>query len=436
MTSAPPAPYIPPGHPAAAVTLPRAEGSATDPTPPASAPVPPPAAPAPLLRSGDNAQRLAFGLYLVAAAASWIGQIWVGVDQVPWPYFIPIWAQIIIVALPAAVLDLGGVATMAIADWRRSEGETAWYWRTLSAIWVTLAVGVNVLGHRHQLLLSVLFGIFGVLAFAMALGHTEARRRDALKAKGLLPRPKPRYDDDVRKKEPDVVRLAEHLVVEEGYDQWPALDLARERVKTVAHRDALAAYLKSELTRMHAGDGALAGIVVGATRFDLLADQVMAQFDLGGWAAYIGTQMRPPADSDSPEHTGDDDADLSALLASAPGDLLRRIPSQAEDYDQWRWLWAKMKTDPAVKVEDFAREHNLSPRQAYWIRKVGGLRLLDSHLPPVARLLHVAKSATDPDWAALAGQPRPTLGAVTAPPPAPAGRPSGQADARQAVRAA
>jgi hypothetical protein len=301
------------------------------------------------------------------------------------------------------VLDLGGVATMAIADWRLSKGEKAVFWRVLSFVWVGLAIGINVLGHLQQLLLSAVFGVFGLLAFLMALGHTAARRRDALQAMGLLPRPKPRYDDDVRKKEPDVVRLAEHLVLEENYGKWQALATARERVMAIKHRDALASYLEKELKRMHAGDGALAGIVVGATRFDLLADQVMAQFDLSGWAAYIGAQMRPPADDID---SAADSADVDVEGLNVPVELLRRVPSYPEAYEAWRWLWAASANSKET-VAAFARRHNVSERQMHWIRKVGKLRLLDSPQPPVARLLAQAHNSPEVDLRDLANQPPP-----------------------------
>lgn len=426
MTFAPTTPDIPPG-PAAARTMAwdadPGPGPSRDaqlppvaaPSPAVPAPTPPAPAqrpagrPSPLLRNGDNAQRLATWLYVIAATASWIGQIWAGVDNIPWAYFIPVWLQILIVALPAAVLDLGGVATMAIADWRLSKGEKAIFWRILSFVWVGLAIGINVLGHLQQVLLSAVFGVFGLLAFLMALGHTEARRRDALQALGLLPPPKPRYDDEIRKNEPVAVRMAERLVVEDGYGKWQALDAAREQVMATQHRDALAAYLRNEMTRMHAGDGALAGIVVGATRFDLLADQVMAQFDLSGWAAYIGAQMRPPTDGIDtvPDLTDADvSVDVEGLMQQVPAGVIRRVPDDPEAYEAWRWLWATLQHTSEPSAE-FANRHGISGRQVQWIRKVGSLGLLDSPIPPLARLLAQTRQTSDVDWAAMAAQPAP-----------------------------
>ncbi|MEU8001555.1 hypothetical protein AB0B66_10380 [Catellatospora sp. NPDC049111] len=358
---------------------------------------------------GRHAQLLAGALYNVAALGSWIGQIWAGATNLPWPEPFPLWLRLLIVAPFALVIDLGGVATMAIADWRRSEGESALFWRILSFVWLGLAVGINIIGHLDLPLLAVGFGFLGAGAFAVAYGHIEARRRDALKAAGLLPRDKPRYGDDIRKSEPDAVRLAERFYYEDGLDKWAALDAARESIRSSRHSAALAAYLKKQMTETHGGDQTLPGLIAGAIRFDQLAELVMAQVDLHAWAGHIGSQLSPPTtDFDDP---GDYDTGAgtvpSHMIANAPLDVIRRIPNQQGHYDLWRWLWAQMLANPEMDPATFAHRFDIKPRQEQSIRKAGSMRLLDFPQTPAARLVHAAAAAAPVDLSDIAHRPRP-----------------------------
>ncbi|MEV0453772.1 hypothetical protein [Catellatospora methionotrophica] len=358
---------------------------------------------------GRHAQTLAGALYNVAALGSWIGQTWAGTTNLPWPDDFPLWLRVIVVAPFALVVDLGGVATMAIADWRRSEGEDAWFWRIVSVVWLAVAVGINVIGHLDLPMLAVGFGFLGTMAFAVAYGHIEARRRDALKAAGLLPRDKPRWDDDLRKTEPDAVRLAERFYYDDGLDKWAALDAARESIRSSHHSAALAAYLKKQMTEAHGGDQTLPGLIAGAIRFDQLAELVMAQVDLPAWASHIGGQLSPPSIADDFD-SGDFEpmpGAASRVVANAPLDLIRRIPNQQQHYDVWRWLWAQMVANPDMDQETFADKYDIRARQAQSIRQAGTMRLLDSPQTPAARLINAAAAATPMDLSDLAVQPRP-----------------------------
>src|SRR5262245_28801586 len=106
---------------------------------------------------GAGVERAAFAFYIVAALGSSIGQIWVGVIIPPWPQAIPWWLRVILVLPFAVVLDLGGVVTAAFADWRQRKGERAYGWRVLSAAWIAVGVGINVVGHADTAYLAVVF---------------------------------------------------------------------------------------------------------------------------------------------------------------------------------------------------------------------------------------------------------------------------------------
>src|ERR1043165_2004508 len=71
-----------------------------------------------------GADKVAYAFYAPAAAAALVGQVWAGVTHIPWPSdgFSPL-LKIILVTPAVAVLELGGVATAALADLRRRKGE-------------------------------------------------------------------------------------------------------------------------------------------------------------------------------------------------------------------------------------------------------------------------------------------------------------------------
>src|SRR4051812_718725 len=139
------------------------------------------------------AEHAAWVFYLIAAAGSTIGQIWVGVQAPPWPTHLEWWWRAAMVAPLAALIDLGGVVTSAFADAPPRLGEPAYGWQALSAGAVTTGVLINVIGHADVPYLAVVFGGLGVFAYTVWLLHAAARRRDALRAAGKLADTAPVY---------------------------------------------------------------------------------------------------------------------------------------------------------------------------------------------------------------------------------------------------
>jgi hypothetical protein len=122
------------------------------------------------------------------------------------------------------------VVTSAFADWRQRLGEAAYGWRTLSPASVTVGVGINVLGHATIPYLAVVFGGLGCFAYAVWLLHASARRRDSLRAHGMLGNPAPVYGPLQWKREPEVTRRAKAVALEHGYRPYESPAAARKQL--------------------------------------------------------------------------------------------------------------------------------------------------------------------------------------------------------------
>lgn len=344
-------------------------------------------------------ERTAWAFYAIAALGSIIGQIWVGVQAPPWPPGIAWWWRAVMVAPFAVVVDLGGVVTSAFADARRRLGETAYGWRILSASSVTTGVSINVLGHADVPYLAALFGVLGVFAYCVWLLHTAGRRRDALRAADKLADTAPVYGLAQWWHEPAVTRRARSLALEHRYGLQESLTLARDQLRAERRRSAVARHVETLIRSRH-DDPVRADIAATTLDVDALAAELTAHADIIGWARVIGADLAPPPVAGTPS-TGDDARDRTpadtALEGAVdvtppllPTDLMRRIPSSQEAYDQWRRLWAELADNPRADTTDFARRHGISPRQVQWIRRVGSTGLLNSPLPPAVRLAQLA----------------------------------------------
>ena len=126
-----------------------------------------------------GADKVAYAFYATAAAAALVGQVWAGVTHIPWPETgFSTFLKIILVTPAVAVLELGGVATAALADLRRRKGEQAYAYRAMSFFAALVAVVFNVVGHWRPEERFLAFGFGGLSAFAYVLWliHSSARR--------------------------------------------------------------------------------------------------------------------------------------------------------------------------------------------------------------------------------------------------------------------
>ena len=327
---------------------------------------------------GTAAANAAWVLYVIAATGSMIGQIWVGVITVPFPASFPWWLRAIIV--------------WPFADERQRLGEAARMWRVLSAGSITVGVAINVVGHHQVPYLSVVFGGLGIFAYCVWLGHSAARRRDALRAAGKLADTAPDYGWAQRRREPAVTRRAAALAVEHGYSVYESLTVAREQLRAERRNAALARHIEAHMRAGHADPG-MASIAVTTADVDAVAARVMELFDAEAWAQAISAHLVPPPVAALVEQHPPTADEQRPDVVVPPADVLRRVPTKQVEYDRWRQLWAALLAEPDIDNKGFGQRHGISVRQVQWIRAVGAVHLLDSPLPPAARLVQLAQLA-------------------------------------------
>jgi hypothetical protein len=200
-----------------------------------------------------GADKVAYAFYATAAAAALVGQVWAGVTHIPWPDngFSQL-LKIVLVTPAVAVLELGGVATAALADLRRRKGEQAYAYRAMSFFAALVAVVFNVVGHWRPEERFLAFGFGGLSAFAYVLWliHSSARRRDALRRAGQMRETGPVYGVVQWAREPRVTWLARSLAIEHGYGLYESLRAAHHQIRNRSRREAIAGtvaeYIRSE----------------------------------------------------------------------------------------------------------------------------------------------------------------------------------------------
>lgn len=173
--------------------------------------------------------------------------------HIPWPDsgFSPL-LKIVLVTPAVAVLELGGVATAALADLRRRKGEQAYAYRAMSFFAALVAVVFNVVGHWRPEERFLAFGFGGLSAFAYVLWliHSSARRRDALRRAGQMRETGPVYGVVQWAREPRVTWLARSLAIEHGYGLYESLRAAQHQIRNRSRREAIAGtvaeYIRSE----------------------------------------------------------------------------------------------------------------------------------------------------------------------------------------------
>jgi hypothetical protein len=200
-----------------------------------------------------GADKVAYAFYATAATAALVGQVWAGVTHIPWPEEgFSTFLKIVLVTPAVAVLELGGVATAALADLRRRKGEQAYAYRAMSLFAALVAVIFNVVGHWRPEERFLAFGFGGLSAFAYVLWliHSSARRRDALRRAGQMRETGPVYGVVQWIREPKVTWLARSLAIEHGYGLYESLRAARHQIRNRTRREAIAGtvaeYIRSE----------------------------------------------------------------------------------------------------------------------------------------------------------------------------------------------
>jgi len=253
-----------------------------------------------------GADKVAYAFYATAAAAALVGQVWAGVTHIPWPQegFSP-FLKIVLVTPAVAVLELGGVATAALADLRRRKGEQAYAYRAMSLFAALVAVVFNVVGHWRPEERFLAFGFGGLSAFAYVLWliHSSARRRDALRRAGQMASTGPVYGVVQWAREPRVTWLARSLALEHGYGLYESLRAARHQLRNKTRRDAIAGTV-AEYIRSEHQDERLAKIAETTYDPDKLAGMLEERINYEVITNKLTKAISPPPEpSEEPDRT-------------------------------------------------------------------------------------------------------------------------------------
>ncbi|TDD21469.1 hypothetical protein E1218_20855 [Kribbella turkmenica] len=284
-----------------------------------------------------GADKVAYAFYATAAAAALVGQVWAGVTHIPWPETgFSTFLKIVLVTPAVAVLELGGVATAALADLRRRKGEQAYAYRAMSFFAALVAVVFNVVGHWRPEERFLAFGFGGLSAFAYVLWliHSSARRRDALRRAGQMRETGPVYGVVQWVREPKVTWLARSLAIEHGYGLYESLRAAQHQIRNRSRREAIAGTV-AEYIRSEHQDERLAKIAETTYDPDRLAGMLEERINYEVITNKLTKAISPP-----PEQSEDDRPAVPAAVWVLEGGQPRPLRADStgvslRDEDAW-----------------------------------------------------------------------------------------------------
>jgi hypothetical protein len=228
---------------------------------------------------------LLFVFYAAMAGLALYGQsdglmVWMELDRVP-------------ALAVAAAVELLAAVLFAFADWRRvAFGEQAIAARLLS---VSVALGVAVMNYRGHLGnagQTALYTGASLAGYAVLVLHTEARRRDALRAAGRLPAQAPAYGLALWLRMPGTVWRARQLATADPslgvYDSIAAA--VSEKATAIRHK-AIAAALRRKLTTSL--DPISADIAMVSYDLDRVASLLAESVDYGRLTAILAADIDP-----------------------------------------------------------------------------------------------------------------------------------------------
>jgi len=235
---------------------------------------------------------LAYTFYVVAVLGAIGGQAWVATEQLPWPHDIEPWLPWTVGVGLAMVLELLGVVTASMADWRRRLGEEAYGLMGFSALIATAATVINVLGHGSNVYAAAGFGLLSGAAYVLYLFHSAMRRRDALRDRDAMAPPAPVYGWRQWRAEPEVTRRARQLAeADPSLGVHGSLAMARQAVRLERRQKAIATALRAKLAR--SVDPLTATIAVHTYDLDQIAAHLAAEADYDGLTALIAADITP-----------------------------------------------------------------------------------------------------------------------------------------------
>jgi uncharacterized membrane protein YuzA (DUF378 family) len=244
--------------------------------------------------AGARRLTLTATFYAIVAVVALAGATQAAQNWLEWP-------------LPAALLavgalELGGIVLAHHAATRRMLGEAATSARVASAVVALAAVVTNVWGHRASAGQAAFFGVMSALGYATWLIDSESRRRDALRAAGMLAEIPPVYGMGQWLREPRVTRRARVVAQQRAaqrltdpelprLDALASLALARREAQQRIRHAAIAKVLHRKIRA--AVDRDTADIATAVYDLEQVAERLAAQADYTALTDLIGMDLAP-----------------------------------------------------------------------------------------------------------------------------------------------
>jgi hypothetical protein len=323
-----------------------------------------------------GADKVAYAFYATAATAALVGQVWAGVTHIPWPdEGFSTFLKIALVTPAVAVIELGGVATAALADLRRRKGEQAYAYRAMSLFAAIVALVFNVVGHWRPEERFLAFGFGGLSAFAYVLWliHSSARRRDALRVSGQMANTGPVYGVVQWMREPRLTWQARSLAIEHGYGMFESIRAARDHVRNAARRNAIAGTV-AEYIRSEHQDERLAKIAETTYDADRLAGMLEERINYEVVTNKLTRAISPPPEEPPAEERND----LRAAVWVVEGKALKAQQLRADggvnirDEDAWgEAMTGELMAivDPPVNADGVAEAEVVEDEAEHLVRK-------------------------------------------------------------------
>ena len=238
---------------------------------------------------GGRALTRAFGaFYTAVAGTAAVGQVSAAVHWLEWP--LPAVVPVVL------VVEAGGVVMAARADERRRRGETAYAALAMSAGIAAGGTALNYIGHlaAGQVIAAYVFGGLTACGYLIWLIDAGYRRRDALRAAGVMPPPRPSYGLRRRLLHPRLARLARTLWIRDqdrarrGYIH-PSEAMTVEESWQLAE---LAAVVRREIRR-GAGRGGYADVALSLYDAGTVAEATRRMVDHDRLAQQIAARLTP-----------------------------------------------------------------------------------------------------------------------------------------------
>lgn len=191
-----------------------------------------------------------------------------------------------------AVLELGGVVAMGIAESRRRLGETAVVPMLLAVAFGTFAVGFNLTAHSNREA-GAFFAFMSGAGFVVWVMTMEHRRRDRLRANGAMSELPPQYELVTHWLRHPMITLRARSMAKAD----PKLGMVRSLVaaQEANRRDRRLNAIKRVLHRKirKAVDPVTADIAINAYDLDKVADDLAARADYTGLSDLIAADLVP-----------------------------------------------------------------------------------------------------------------------------------------------